>query len=67
VTVAVFGGTAEYVALWLKNAGHESAFYYYVSACAAISLIVYLTMSETRGRHLGEKASEQEQRTAPAQ
>ncbi len=69
VTVAVFGGTAEYVALWLKNAGHESAFYYYVSACAAISLIVYLTMSETRGRHLGEKSgsSEQDRRPAPAQ
>ncbi|MEU4395423.1 MFS transporter [Kribbella sp. NPDC023855] len=50
VTVAVFGGTAEYVALWLKDAGHESAFYYYVSGCAAISLIVYLVMSETRGK-----------------
>jgi MHS family alpha-ketoglutarate permease-like MFS transporter len=52
VTVAVFGGTAEYVALWLKDAGHESAFYYYVSGCAAISLIVYLVMSETRGKSL---------------
>ncbi|WP_238161600.1 MFS transporter [Kribbella antibiotica] len=50
VTVAIFGGTAEYVALWLKDAGHESSFYYYVSGCALISLIVYLTMTETRGR-----------------
>ncbi|MFB6726401.1 MFS transporter [Kribbella sp. NPDC056345] len=50
VTVAIFGGTAEYVALWLKDAGHESSFYYYVSGCALVSLIVYLTMSETRGR-----------------
>lgn len=50
VTVAVFGGTAEYVALWLKDAGHESTFYYYVSGCAAISLIVYLVMAETRGK-----------------
>lgn len=57
VTVAVFGGTAEYVALWLKDAGHESAFYYYVSACAAASLIVYLTMSETRGKSLGDHAT----------
>ena len=24
LTVAIFGGTAEYVALWFKNAGHES-------------------------------------------
>ncbi|MFF1823709.1 MFS transporter [Kribbella sp. NPDC058245] len=50
VTVAIFGGTAEYVALWLKDAGHESSFYYYVAGCALISLIVYLTMTETRGQ-----------------
>ncbi|MFK4086994.1 MFS transporter [Kribbella sp. NPDC020789] len=50
VTVAIFGGTAEYVALWLKDAGHESSFYYYVSGCALVSLIVYLTMTETRGK-----------------
>jgi hypothetical protein len=39
-----------------------------VSACAAISLIVYLTMSETRGRHLGEKSTaERSEQAAPAQ
>ena len=27
LTVAIFGGTAEYVALWFKNIGHESGFY----------------------------------------
>ena len=27
LTVAVFGGTAEYVALWLKQAGRETDFY----------------------------------------
>lgn len=57
VTVAIFGGTAEYVALWLKNAGHESSFYYYVSGCALVSLIVYLTMSETRGRMKAQHSS----------
>ncbi|GAA1668557.1 MFS transporter [Kribbella yunnanensis] len=57
VTVAIFGGTAEYVALWLKDAGHESSFYYYVSGCALISLIVYLTMSETRGRMKAQHSS----------
>jgi MHS family alpha-ketoglutarate permease-like MFS transporter len=59
VTVAIFGGTAEYVALWLKDAGHESSFYYYVAGCALVSLIVYLTMTETRGQMLrssGDKA-----------
>lgn len=48
VTVALFGGTAEYVALWFKRAGHESGFYWYVTACIAISLLVYLWMPETR-------------------
>jgi MHS family alpha-ketoglutarate permease-like MFS transporter len=57
VTVAIFGGTAEYVALWLKNAGHESSFYYYVAGCALISLIVYLTMTETRGRMQAQHSS----------
>lgn len=45
---ALFGGTAEYVALWFKDAGVESGFFWYVSGCAAVSLIVYLTMRETR-------------------
>ncbi|WP_260867922.1 MFS transporter [Streptomyces sp. SAJ15] len=45
---ALFGGTAEYVALWFKNAGVESGFYWYVSGCAAVSLVVYATMRETR-------------------
>ncbi|MEV0382528.1 MFS transporter [Nonomuraea sp. NPDC050643] len=45
---ALFGGTAEYVALWFKDQGIESGFFWYVSGCAAVSLIVYLTMRETR-------------------
>jgi MHS family alpha-ketoglutarate permease-like MFS transporter len=48
VTVSLFGGTAEYLALWLKSIGHESWFYYYVSACAALSLVVALTMKDTK-------------------
>ncbi|MFE0427299.1 MFS transporter, partial [Streptomyces sp. NPDC058953] len=45
---ALFGGTAEYVALWFKRSGAESGYYWYVAGCAAVSLIVYLTMRETR-------------------
>ncbi|WP_328536498.1 MFS transporter [Streptomyces sp. NBC_00344] len=45
---ALFGGTAEYVALWFKKAGVESGFFWYVAGCAAVSLVVYLTMRETR-------------------
>lgn len=45
---AIFGGTAEYVALWLKGAGHESAFFWYVSAAIAVALFTYTRMPETR-------------------
>ena len=48
LTVAVFGGTAEYVALWFKQAGHATWFYGYVTACIAISLAVYVGMRDTR-------------------
>ncbi|MFM1653586.1 MFS transporter [Brevibacillus sp. B_LB10_24] len=47
VTVAVFGGTAEYIALWCKSSGIEPLFYYYVAACIAVSLIVYWRMGES--------------------
>jgi MHS family alpha-ketoglutarate permease-like MFS transporter len=47
VTVSVFGGTAEYLALWAKSIGHESWYYWYVTACIAFSLVVYATMPET--------------------
>ncbi|HKZ73737.1 MAG TPA: MFS transporter [Steroidobacteraceae bacterium] len=48
IAVAAFGGTAEYVALWFKSIGRESGFYWYVTACAAASLLVYAFMPETR-------------------
>ena len=44
----IFGGTAEYVALWFKNEGMERGFYIYVTGMIAISLIVYLRMRDTR-------------------
>jgi MHS family alpha-ketoglutarate permease-like MFS transporter len=48
VTVALFGGTAEYVALWLKHEGVETWFYWYVSGCIFVSLMVYAFMRDTR-------------------
>jgi MHS family alpha-ketoglutarate permease-like MFS transporter len=48
LTVAVFGGTVEYVALWLKQAGREADFYWYVTGCIAVSLVVYTMMRDTR-------------------
>jgi len=44
----IFGGTAEYVALWLKDAGHERWFYTYVAAMIGLSLVAYATMRETK-------------------
>ncbi|MEO6103601.1 MAG: MFS transporter, partial [Pseudoxanthomonas sp.] len=52
LTVAIFGGTAEYIALWFKEIGHESGFYWYVTACIACSLLVYLAMPDTRTHSL---------------
>lgn len=48
LTVAIFGGTAEYVALWLKDIGHESWFYWYITAVIFLSLVVYVTMKDTK-------------------
>ena len=48
LTVAIFGGTAEYLALAAKDYGIEEAFYWYVTICAFISLLVYWRMGETQ-------------------
>ena len=45
---AVFGGTAEYVALWFKQAGWERGFYWYVTAMIAVSLVTYWRMRDTQ-------------------
>jgi MHS family alpha-ketoglutarate permease-like MFS transporter len=45
---AIFGGTAEYVALLLKARGLERGFYVYVTLAIAVSLVVYVRMRETR-------------------
>jgi MHS family alpha-ketoglutarate permease-like MFS transporter len=56
ITVSIFGGTAESIALWFKSIGHETWFYYYLTGVIATSLIVYVTMRDTKhysamGRH----------------
>lgn len=55
VTVAIFGGTAEYVALAFKEKGHESYFYWYVTGCIFISLIVYTLMRDTKSESMIDK------------
>jgi MHS family alpha-ketoglutarate permease-like MFS transporter len=48
VTVSIFGGTADSVALGFKSLGHEDWFYYYLTAMIGISLVVYLFMRDTK-------------------
>jgi MFS transporter, MHS family, alpha-ketoglutarate permease len=48
VAVSLFGGTAEYVALWFKQAGNEGGFYWYATAIIGCSLLVYAGMRDTR-------------------
>ncbi|MDY7546853.1 MFS family transporter [Glaciimonas sp. CA11.2] len=43
---AVFGGSAEFVALKLKSIGMESTFYWYVTALCAIAMIVAIRMRD---------------------
>jgi MFS transporter, MHS family, dicarboxylic acid transporter PcaT len=44
VANALFGGSAEYVALGLKSIGHETAFYWYVTAMMVIAFLVSLRL-----------------------
>lgn len=48
VALSIFGGSAEYVALWFKDAGRESWFYVYVSVMIFGSLLVYAFTPDTR-------------------
>lgn len=48
LTVAIFGGTAEYIALWLKQDHNEAYYYWYITICIFLSLMVYIFMKDTR-------------------
>ena len=48
LTVSIFGGSAESVALYFKSTGHETWFYYYLTGIIATSLLVYVFMRDTR-------------------
>ncbi len=43
---ALFGGSAEYVALGLKNMGYESVFFFYIIGMMIIALISILLMPD---------------------
>lgn len=48
ITVSLFGGTAEYIALWLKQAGHEGWFFWFLSGCMLVSFITAVSMRDTQ-------------------
>jgi MFS transporter, MHS family, proline/betaine transporter len=60
VSVAIFGGTAPYVATWLTDrTGNELAPAYYVIVAAVITLATVLTMRETAARPLRKFVTDQ--------
>ena len=46
-TAAIFGGSVDPIALWFKDSGHESGFFWYATALIAVSLAVYLWLPDT--------------------
>ena len=49
VANAIFGGSAEYVALLMKKQGIETTFFWYVSAMGAVAFLVSLLLHK-RGK-----------------
>jgi MHS family alpha-ketoglutarate permease-like MFS transporter len=49
---AVFGGNAETAALYLKQAGHEAAYFWLVAGMMALGLLATLLLRETREHSL---------------
>ena len=54
IAIAVFGGSAEYVALAFKAAGNEAGFFWYVSLMCGVALIAAVSLPETRDNSLIE-------------
>ena len=52
LTVAIFGGTAPYVATWLASIHRPALFGWYVAALALFGLVVYVRLPETAHRPL---------------
>ncbi len=48
LTVALFGGSTEYIALWLKNKDMERWFFWYVTMAIFISLLLFINMKDTQ-------------------
>lgn len=51
----LFGGTAEYIALWFKQAGVESGFYWYLTAIIGMAAVGFILLPETKHTSLIEE------------
>ena len=54
VSVSLFGGTAEYVALKAKDIAHPAWFFWYVAATIGVSLVAVLLLPDTKRASLIE-------------
>ena len=50
IATSLFGGSAEYVGLWFKQGGHETFYFYYVSACIFCTFVTTFFLREERGK-----------------
>jgi MHS family alpha-ketoglutarate permease-like MFS transporter len=51
---AIFGGTLEYVALWFKQRGIESALFWYVAALGAVCLAASLALPRREAGYMAD-------------
>ena len=51
---AVFGGTLEYVALWFKQKGIESALFWYVAALGLVCLVASLALPRRQAGYMAD-------------
>jgi MFS family permease len=54
IAVAVFGGTASYLLVWLQSEGLDWVFPVYVAVLSAISVVVYLAARRSSGTFCGK-------------
>lgn len=52
LAVAIFGGTAPYITTWMNSSGLGSFVWLYCAIGAAIGLVVYIVIPETKGKVL---------------
>ncbi len=51
----LFGGTAEYAALWFKSVGNEAGFYWYLTAIIGLALTAFILLPDTKQNSLIEE------------